>query len=273
MALLRQLHLTRLAVPWGRTGVAVGATTRIRWGRSVAIAATVLLLLFAALELEAVVRGQASRGQIGGDLAVHLAVARRWVETGVLYSPTQLAGPYAYVNAWRPDGVVNLYPPPTVLLFVPFLLMPAILWWLIPLGIVAAGLIYWRPSWWSWPILAAALVPLPFSASLSTGNTTMWVVAALMLATRWPSAAILLALKPAVLPFAIPFVRYRSWWLAALVFGLVSLLFLPSWPLWWLAVQNLEGTPLLLYAWPGIPLFLFPFVVKHATSIRRAAVP
>ena len=53
----------------------------------------------------------------------------------------------------------------------------------------------------------------------------------------------------------------------------MSLLFLPSWSQWWQAVQNLEGTEVLIYAWPGIPLFLFPFVVKLATTIPRARVP
>jgi hypothetical protein len=94
----------------------------------VAIAATVVLLLFTVLEFEAVWRGQVVRGWTGGDLAVHLAVARRWVETGVLYSPSQLAGPYTNADAWLPGGVANLYPPPAVLLFVPFLVLPAIVW-------------------------------------------------------------------------------------------------------------------------------------------------
>jgi hypothetical protein len=156
---LGHLHLTRPALPWSHPGTAARAATRIRWRRSVAIAATVLVLLFTALEFEAVWRGQVSRGWIGGDLAVYLAVARRWVETGVLYWPSQLAGPYANADAWLPDGVANLYPPPAVLLFVPFLVLPAILWWVIPLGVLISGVVYWKPAWWSWPFLAAALDP------------------------------------------------------------------------------------------------------------------
>jgi len=229
---------------------------------------TVLLLLFTALEFEAVWRGQVSRGWIGGDLAVYLAIARRWVETGVLYAPSQLAGAFTNLSAWLPDGVENLYPPPTLLLFVPFLVIPAILWWLIPVGIVIAGLVYWRPAWWSWPILAAALVPIQFSAGMSTGNTTMWAVALLVLATRWPAAAVLLALKPSVFPFALPFARRRPWWPAALIVGLASLLFLPYWPLWWQSVRNYGGNAL-LYSWPCIPLLLLPFVVRSASTRAR----
>ena len=274
------LRLTRPVVPWNRTGNAPPAAgARIRRGRSVAIALTAVLLLFTALEFDAVWRGQVARGWIGGDLAVYLAVARRWIETGALFAPSQLAGPYTNVSAWLPDGVENLYPPPAVLLFVPFLVLPAILWWAIPLGIIVAGVIYWKPAWWSWPVLAALLVPVQFSAGISTGNTTIWVVAALMLATRWPAAAILLALKPSFFLFALPFARHRSWWLAALVLGLGSLLFLPSWPSWWRASQNFDGNaaalPLgsvLLYGWTAIPLLLVPFVVRGAARRSRAAL-
>jgi hypothetical protein len=141
----------------------------------------------------------------------------------------------------------------------------------ISLGIIVTGIVYWKPAWWSWPLLAASLVPVQFSAGMSTGNTTMWVVAALMLATRWSAAAILLALKPSVFLFALPFARHRSWWLAALVVVLASLLFLPDWPPWWEAAQNLEGN-VLPYGWAAIPLRLFPFVVKRASTISRAAV-
>ena len=58
-------------------------------------------------------------------------------------------------------GAFN-YSPPIAWLIAPFgalqwptfLWLPAILWWAIPLGIIAGVVVYHRPSIWVWPLLA-----------------------------------------------------------------------------------------------------------------------
>lgn len=232
--------------------------------RVVSTTATGLILIIAALELWAVIGGHRARGDFGGDLRFYQALARRWLDTGVLYAPGQLTGPYPNVP-WGPTGPINLYPPPTILFFVAFLWLPDPLWWIIPYGIIGAGIAYWRPAWWSWPLLALALLPLQFPVGFAVGNSTIWFVAALMLATRWPATSVLLALKPSVLPFALLFARSRWWWIAAAAMGVVFLAFLPHWGDWWTAARNFEGGTL-LYSLAALPLLLFPFVVRVAAT-------
>ena len=82
------------------------------------------------------------------------------------------------------------YPPPALYLFVAFQFIPWPLWWGIPLGVTAYIIWYWRPAPWSWPILAAICCLVAFSAPITSGNTEMWVMMAIALATRWPSASL-----------------------------------------------------------------------------------
>jgi len=244
----------------------VTCVAQTRLARALAIALTVVMLGFFAVELVVVYQGAVTREEAGADFAVHLAVAQRWLDTGVLYSPSQFA-PYTNVNAYLPGGVANLYPPPAVLLFVPFLVLPALLWWAIPLGVIAWGVWYWRPAWWSWPILAALMVPLPWASNLTTGNTTLWATAAIMLATRWPVAAIFLAIKPTIFPLALLFARSRAWWIGAAVAALAALPFGEQWFEWLRAAQNLQGSAL-LYSVPSLPLLVWPLVVRRAATDR-----
>jgi hypothetical protein len=234
-----------------------------RWWRILAATTAGVLALFAAAEFVATVSGVVQRGEFGRDLGTYLQVARHWIRTGAMYYPQQLAGPY--LNT----GDVNLYPPPAILLFMPFLVLPTVLWWIVPLGITTWAVAEDRPAWWSWPFLAAAFVPLDFHAGVAMGNTTMWAVAAIALATRRPSAAVFLALKPSVLPIALLFARHRSWWLASLGMGLVGLAFFQYWPEWWTGVRNLTGHDLLTYSLSSLPLLMVPVVAHVARTDER----
>jgi hypothetical protein len=227
------------------------------------------LLAFMAVELFVVVRGVIERGQFGADFGVHLAMAQRWLDTGVMYGPNQLVRPYTNGEPWTPAGMVNMYPPIAMVLFVPFLWLPAFLWRVIPLGTTAAIVAWWRPAWWSWPLMALALAPLPFSAAVAMGNSHMWFVAFIALATRWPAAAILLAIKPSVFPLALLFARSRSWWIAGVLAAVVSLAFgLGYWLQWVKAAGNLTGSNPWTYSLGVLPILLIPVLARIASTNR-----
>ena len=116
---------------------------------------TITFLVFGALEGLVVV--PVSTGHLwvtlGADLGVYLDRTASWLTGDGFYLPRQLAGPYEIL---RGDA---LYPPPLAALMTPFVWgLPLILWWAIPLSVVAISLRRLRPAWWAWPILAAILV-------------------------------------------------------------------------------------------------------------------
>lgn len=173
--------------------------------------------------------------RLGADLTVYREAADRWLSGGSYFYPEQLAGPYTVVN-----GHV-LYPPVALVLFVPFTVLPAVLWWAVPLVIIAACVIRLRPSRWGW-VGILALACWPYSVEIAwPGNPTIWITAILAAATRWPWASAFGLLKPSLFPFALAGIRTRAWWIALAIFAAASLLFLPMWFDWLRAVTNARG--------------------------------
>ena len=128
------------------------------------------------------------------------------------------------------EGGDALYPPTTLLLFVPFTLwIPAVLWWAIPLAVIAVAIIRVRPAWWSWPILAAVLLYPRTWIFLMYGNPAMWMLAALAAgaASGWPTP--LAALKLAFAPLALIGARDPRWRLGFAILAVVSLPFGVMW--------------------------------------------
>ena len=76
---------------------------------------------------------------------LNVEAGRRLLETGTPYLPFQLAGPYAIG-----DGAI-LYPPSAFFLLIPFLWLPPVLWWAIPIAGLAYGLWWHRPPMWAGP--------------------------------------------------------------------------------------------------------------------------
>ena len=72
------------------------------------------------------------------------------------------------------------------------------LWWAIPLGIVAWSIVAWRPAVWTWPVIAALLSLSRFMIPLIVGNTDLWVWAAIALGLRWGWPSLLVAVKPSL---------------------------------------------------------------------------
>ena len=226
----------------------------IRWGRVLALGATGFFLVMAVWEVPRLVGPDRLVGWLPfSDFAFYRSAAQHWLETGHFYLPDQLNGPYVVIL----DKHV-LYPPPALLLFVPFVWLPAILWWVIPLGVIAYAFWRWRPAIWTWPILAAIVFWPKTESTLLLGNTDMWVAAGIAGGLLWGWPALLLVLKPTMAPLALIGVRRRSWWLAALVLGIVSI---PLIPLWIEYVDVVRYSQIPWNYWvTGIPVALAPVV-------------
>lgn len=203
----------------------------------------------------------------GLDYRWHVDAARRLLETGTPYWTWQIAGPYDIG-----DGAI-LYPPTAFLLFIPFIWLPAVLWWAIPLAILAVGMAVHRPPLWAWAVIGGLI---GFERSLNVyvyGNPSMWVAAAIAAGTVawWPFA--LVVAKPSFTPIALIGIRHRSWWIAVVILGLLSIPFARVWLDWLAVVRNSNVS--LIYNLPTLPLMLAPLVAWLAgrRRPRRSAQP
>jgi len=197
------------------------------------------------------------------DYQLYMDATRRWLEGGSFYLPHQLAGSYVLTL-----GDI-LYPPYSLLLFVPFTVLPAVLWWAIPVAITVAIVIRHRPAPLAWPILAACLWWPETNIKLLTGNPVLWAMAALAAGTvlAWPSVGVLLKLS--LFPFALVGVWRRSWWIALAGLGALSLLFLPLWPDYVSVLTNSTNPSGLAYSIKEVPLMLIPLFAWIGGVSRR----
>jgi hypothetical protein len=156
---------------------------------------------------------------LGADLGIMRELGRRWFETGTMYLPYQLTGPYS-IDVQDPlTNTPALYPPAAGPVFAAVWALPeprrrrpvvgrAVRdhgLRLRPLAPAAAGVGADR-----------AMFAHPMSAlHILSGGTAMWAMAlvAAGLLWHWPPALILL--KPTLLPFALIGIRHRSWWIVA----------------------------------------------------------
>lgn len=202
-----------------------------------------------------------------GDHEVYISAAQRWLAGGSFYPTYQLDGPYVIA------GTEILYPPLILPLLVVFSFLPAILWWAVPVAILAGVLAYWRPSQLGWTLILICLAnPMTFTIYL-WGNPAMWFVALVALGTIYGWPAVLVAIKPTLAPFALIGVRRRSWWIAAGVLAAVALVFLPLWRDYAAVVANARGPVVSpLYSWQQVPLMLTPLIARWA-STRQPMMP
>ncbi len=194
---------------------------------------------------------------VGVDYLLYRDAAARWLAGGPFFEPYQLAGPYP-ISA----GDI-LYPPVGLWLFVPFAVLPApvaaVLWWAIPIGIIAWAIARLRPGPRAWPLIALCLAWPTTPLKIWTGNPVIWAVAAVALGTlyRWPSVFALL--KPSLFPFALFGADRRSWWLALAAFVALSVPFGSMWLDWVDSVVNSRGGGI-LYSALEIPMLVLPLV-------------
>jgi hypothetical protein len=246
------------------SGVAGGSGARGD-GRPLWIGLAAIVLVFAALEgviLFGIINDQHA---VGSDLDYYQSVAQRWLDSGVYYTDRQLAGPYQVQTE-----VDNLYPPHALYLFVPFLVLPAVLWWVVPLGLVAHVIRWCRPATVAWPILALLILFPKTPNQVIYGNTDMWVAAAIAAGVRWGWPAVLVSLKPSLAIFGLVGIRTRAWWLAALVLAVVSLPLVALWLPY--PTVMLNSTAGWYYSFGDLPFFALP-IVAWLASTRRGALP
>lgn len=213
------------------------------------------------------------RNQWGEDYRFFMSATRRWLETGEFYLLHQTAGPYEARSA-----VDVLYPPVVLWLFVPFTVLPAALWWVIPIGIVTWHVWNSRPVWWTWPVIAA-LCWVPRDQSIVIlGNTGIWIAAFVALGLRSPAASPFVLLKPTFAPLALIGFRSRAWWVGLCMVAAVSMSVLPLWFDYVRAIQNNVGTwpPGFAYSLPdyllcGVPIIAW--VGRTRPARTHFAVP
>jgi hypothetical protein len=198
----------------------------------------------------------------GMDYEFYRAVGERWLADGSYYLPHQLAGPHDVALM-----VDVLYPPSALFLFVPFVWLPAVLWWAVPIGVIGYALYRWRPSPLGW---LAILLLLMWPGSMSVlvyGNTNLWVAAAVAGGLLWGWPAVLLVLKPSLLPLALVGVRHRSFWVAAVVMGAFALLTLPLHLDYLTITRDVRGVGLSYVLW-GLPIVAVPLVAWWSRRFR-----
>jgi hypothetical protein len=189
------------------------------------------------------------------DYTLYLDATRRWLDGGTFFHPYQLAGPHPVQM-----GDV-LYPPYALYLFIPFTVLPAVLWWAIPLGVTAWALWRLRPAPVAWPFLALCCFWPPFVARIVAGNPVMWAMAAVALGflVRWVFVGALI--KPSLFPFALLGMRDRAWWVALAIVAVASVPFGALWLDWLRAVTNSSGG--LLYSLQDVPILLLPVIAAR----------
>ena len=237
---------------------ALGVRVQERWPGRVRQRAAIFGAVGAVLLIppiwELIVVGARVAPIMGVDYQLYIDATARWLGGGPFYDWYELAG------AFGPTDHAVLYAPTAILLFAPFTVLPAALWWAIPLGIVAAVTAHLRPDPIVWPFLAICLAWPATSLTIVVGNPVLWGAAALALATihRWPAA--LFVIKPTLLPFALFGVWRRSWWLAL---GVVVVLSLPFGSLWndWLTVIQNARVGGVFRSLDQVPILLFPLIV------------
>jgi hypothetical protein len=206
---------------------------------------------------------------IGRDLALYQREVQAWLGGAPMYPAFETQGPF--VTAL---GVI-LYPPITIAFFIPSLLLPLPLWWLIPAAIVGTVVFRLRPSG-VWLLAIGFCLAYPISVNLVVaGNPDMWLAAALAISVYWRPAAAFVLLKPSVFPLALVGVRGRGWWVVAGVFAVVSLALLPQTLDWLAVIRNGQGglRTGVAYSLEDLPLLSVP-LIAWAGSVRAArAVP
>ena len=245
-------------------------TERIRLDRrgAILVGLTVLVLgLWVFQWAEAFANWDEASRLLAVDYDLYMDATRRWLAGGPFYEPYQLAGPYTV----SPGDI--LYPPYSLVLFVPFTFLPAILWWLIPVGITLGVIAYLRPAMIAWPVLALCLWWPDTNVKLLTGNPVIWVTAAVALGTVYAWPAVFVLLKPSLFPFAVIGIQRRSWWIALGGLGLVSLLFLPMWSDFFTAIVNSQNPSGLAYSIGEVPTLLAPVVAALASTRGTVVIP
>ena len=250
-----------------------GATGDVAWNR-VARIATITVMGVAILAIVAQLLIGFPYSNLGGtdwgaDLRGYVEASRSWLAGNGFYLPRQLHGPYPIAL-----GDV-LYPPTALYLFIPFLVLPYQLWWVLAVGLLAFVIWSWRPALWA---VASILVCLAFPNQpvLYFRGAPVIVFAALVAAAlRWGWPGALIMLKPSIMPFALIGIRTRGWWITTGILLVLTLPLIPLIPDWLRAVVDARGPDGWLYSVKDLPLLMVPVIAylgrtrnPHLTIVR-----
>ncbi|HEY6569357.1 MAG TPA: hypothetical protein VIZ22_03660 [Candidatus Limnocylindrales bacterium] len=240
------------------------AVARARTSPSMRLAGVAVIGLALALTVLQVagllVNPEALARLVALDFTMYLDHTERALAGGSFYLDRQLHGHYPILTG------DSYYPPTTMLLFAPFLVLPALLWWILPLGIIAAVVVYWRPSLWGLVAIAGCVWWWRSVQIVVLGNPSMWVAAAVAAGTviRWPLALVIL--KPTLLPVAALGSDRRSFWLALGIIAMVSVPFGRQWVDY--AHAALDSSVQWSYSLNDVPIVLIG-VIAWLASTRR----
>lgn len=208
------------------------------------------------------VRGWTGLPTFAGDFMGYQTAAASWLAGTGFYLPYQLAGSY---DVWSQSPQPILYPPVFLVLMAPFVVLPAVLWWAIPLGII--GWFVARAPRSRWLLIAALVMWPPTLLAVWVGNPNLWILAILCLATRWAAFAPWVLLKPSLFPVALYRINRRAWWAGLAALGLASAAFGPMWLDYVKALQNAQQSAGLLYSAAALPMLLIAGQVRRNQSI------
>lgn len=168
-------------------------------------------------------------------------------------------------------GFQALYPPSVLVLLVPFTFAPVIVWEAVPLAILVYMVWWWRPGYWGLVGIGLCLcVPTTFGAYL-WANPSIWIVAFVALATRWPAFGPLVLIKPTLAPFALVGVLHRRWWVTAGLLAASTLVTLPMWFDWITVLRSVgASTDSWAYSLPVVPLMMIPLIAKWQSVAPHA---
>jgi hypothetical protein len=229
---------------------------------TIGLAASLIGLLVAATIIFALVINGSDDHWLWMDYQYYRDLGTRWLADGQWYLPHQLAGPYEFRQM-----VDNLYPPPALLIFAPLAVLPAFVWWVVPIGVLAFALNRWRPHPVAISLIVLLLMWPRANGAFLFGNSDMWVAAGIAGGLLWGWPVALVALKPTFLPFLLLGVRRRSTFVAAAVLGLISLAMVPLWFDYIAAMRYLSvGWH---YSLGSLPLMLVPIVAWAGRSRRE----
>ena len=254
------------ASPGWRPPVRLAFAPRTR--RLLLLALTGAILTFAVLDAALILplsfsyQGGAA---VGMDYGIYMDRTHDWLAGDGFYTNRQLTGlPYEIQNG------DSFYPPTLLYLLVPFALgLPAVLWWLIPVAIIAAALVRIRPPTWAWPIMAFVLLLPRTPVVLVLGNPSLWMIAAAFAGVAWGWPAVLLVLKPTLAPFALIGIRRHSSWIALVALALLSLPFGAMWLQYGTALVNAQNARGLEYTLGEWPLMIAPLAAWAGQQTMR----
>ncbi len=114
----------------------------------------------------------------------------------------------------------------------------------------------WRPHWVTWPLLALALCTDGFRNAVVTGNTDMWMMAAVAAGLVWAWPAVVAVIKPTFAPIALLALRRRSGRVGMAIVIAVSVPLGALWVEWIQVIQHGPGGlaySLPNYVWVAAP--------------------